>query len=488
MGGAIGSGGVFRVKRVPKTLSAVVFFALMIPVASSVMAQSTMLVYVVDFGFGLAEQEAQTVRQALAAEGEIEVVDPEDVAEHIADRYLTPVGIAREDVVAVVSSGEESYYVNDFASAIETLSGREFRWYVSMIADMSADPELALWIRRGLMAQARSEFYGLEDEDAQVETTETIWDSLRVFPTWLPDTSWYQPDFVAFYEAVYLDYLSQAQPLLIASEDENCTIFVNGMEIGETPPIRVSIAEGPHAVHVVCDDGSSATHRVDVTEDNDVFISVVADQVIGGTAAPFQDPSDLEPVGRALGDISDAEYVLLVGYVEGQHDDNPLQLTLVDPFSGEVVNAVVAEPTELGHVAVELLEHFATVPESDSSTSFGAAPWIAAGVGVAGIIVGTVFAIMEDSSFDEFDACRDDTFCINTTALQELNDDVAREGTAASVGMVVGAVGVVTAIVLFLLDGGDDEGPSPSDANTVVEAVHPRCGEGGIGIDLVWPF
>lgn len=488
MRGALRSGGVCRVKRVAKVFSAAVFFVLLLPVASAAMAQSTVLVHVVDFGRGLAEQEAQTVRQVLAAEGGVEVVDSEEAAEHIADRYLVPVGIALEDVVGVVSTGEESYYVNDFTAAIETLSGREFRWYVSKIADMSADPELALWVRRGLMAQARSEFYGLEDEDALVETTGTIWDSLRVFPTWLPDTSWYQPDFVAFYETVYLDFLSQARPLLIVSEDEDCTVLLNGLEVEEFSPIRVSIAEGPHAVCVVCDDRTSAIHRVDVAEDSEVFISVVADDVIRGGRATFEDPSDLAPIGRVLGDISGAQWVLLVGYVEGQPDGNDVQLVLVDSTSGDIFDAVVADPTELGEMAVELLEGPTTVTEPDSATSFGAAPWITAGVGVAGIVVGTIFAVMEDDSFDAFDACRDDTFCINTTALETLNDDVTREGTAASVGMIVGAVGVVTAIVLFVIDGGREEGRAQSDENTVVETVHPHVREGGIGFDLVWPF
>ena len=487
MGGALGSGGGFRANGVPKALSAAVCVVLLLPVASAAMAQSTVLVHVVDFGRGLAEQEAQTVRQVLAGEGGVEVADPQEAAEQIADRYLIPVGIALEDVVGVVSTGEESYYVNNFTAAIETLSGREFRWTVSKIADMSADPELALWVRRGLMAQARSEFYGLEDADALVETTATIWDSLRVFPTWLPDTSWYQPDFVAFYEAVYLDFLSQAQPLLIVSEDEDCTLFLNGLEVEESPPVRVSIAEGPHAVCVVCDDRTSAIHRVDVTEDREVFISVVADDVISGGRATFEHPSDLAPIGRALGDISGAPWVLLVGYIEGQ-DGNDVQLVLVDSTGGDIFDATVTDPTELGQVAVELLEGSTTVPEPDSSTSFGAAPWIVAGIGVAGIVVGTIFAVMEDDSFDELDACRDDTFCINTAALEELNDDVSREGTVASVGMIVGAVGVVTAIVLFVLDGGREEGPPQSDENTSVGTVHPHVREGGIGIDLVWRF
>jgi hypothetical protein len=86
--------------------------------------------------------------------------------------------------------------------------------------------------------------------------------------------------------------------------------------------------------------------------------------------------------------------------------------------------------------------------------------YVALGVGVVGLGVGTVFLInglgKKGDADDAFDACNSGAGGCNTTEernVNDLEDDAASAKTLSAVGYGVGVAGVGTGIVLLVLAG-----------------------------------
>jgi hypothetical protein len=89
-------------------------------------------------------------------------------------------------------------------------------------------------------------------------------------------------------------------------------------------------------------------------------------------------------------------------------------------------------------------------PPSSSPSSSGppAAAWIAGGVGVAGVVVGSIFGVLTLSKRDDIgDHCAGSR-CDSTGA--QLHDDAQKLALVSTIGFGVGAVGLVTGAVLLL--------------------------------------
>lgn len=83
---------------------------------------------------------------------------------------------------------------------------------------------------------------------------------------------------------------------------------------------------------------------------------------------------------------------------------------------------------------------------SDGSTQ----RWLAVGagvVGVAGVVIGTVFGVQAGSKWDDAQACDRDPRCGNAGTL---SDEASTAGTISTVGFIVGGLGLAGGLVLWL--------------------------------------
>src|SRR5262249_1692660 len=99
---------------------------------------------------------------------------------------------------------------------------------------------------------------------------------------------------------------------------------------------------------------------------------------------------------------------------------------------------------------------------------------VAAGVGVLGLGVGSVFALVANSTYhDSLDECpKDKNRC--TSVGVRLRDDARTQGDLATVGFVIGGLGLATAGVLLLW-------PSKSETRSASVEVHPTLGGMSVG-------
>ncbi len=85
---------------------------------------------------------------------------------------------------------------------------------------------------------------------------------------------------------------------------------------------------------------------------------------------------------------------------------------------------------------------------------------IAAAVGLAGLVVGTVFGLQAQSDWDEAQLhCPQATLCYAEGV--ELGRDADAAATASNVGFIVGGAGAVVAVVLFVLAPTGEAEPEP---------------------------
>lgn len=86
---------------------------------------------------------------------------------------------------------------------------------------------------------------------------------------------------------------------------------------------------------------------------------------------------------------------------------------------------------------------------TESSSTQRTFAWVSGGVGVAGVVTGTVFGLLASSNWSEAkDSCEDGTFDCDKT------EDTARtQANVATVAFIVGGVGLGLSTVLFLTDG-----------------------------------
>jgi hypothetical protein len=97
-----------------------------------------------------------------------------------------------------------------------------------------------------------------------------------------------------------------------------------------------------------------------------------------------------------------------------------------------------------------------TSKPSDGSTQ----RWLAVGagvVGVAGIVIGSVFGLQAGSKWDDAQKCDADPMCSNAGSL---SDDASSAGTISTVGFVVGGLGIAGGLVLWFT------APEPESAAT----------------------
>ncbi len=111
--------------------------------------------------------------------------------------------------------------------------------------------------------------------------------------------------------------------------------------------------------------------------------------------------------------------------------------------------------------------------EEDDDSGPGAGVWVAAGIGAAGLVAGTVLGFLALSEQSDFD----------TTPTEASADRGERLALFADVGFGVAAVGFLTALVLnFATGGDDDEGEAEEPATTARLRVTPVVGPSGGGI------
>ncbi len=93
---------------------------------------------------------------------------------------------------------------------------------------------------------------------------------------------------------------------------------------------------------------------------------------------------------------------------------------------------------------------------------------VAAGVGGVGIVAGTIFALIANSTYhDSLASCPNDKNLCTSLGVDQ-RDDARTLGNVATVGFAVGAAALATAAVLFLLPSGD--------GHRAAVAVHPSMG------------
>lgn len=472
--------------------------ALFAPLA---LAQDTVAVVPIDLGAGLPTAESEQVWNALEERGDIAIIAADLVAERLDYRYGYPVGANLEWINYQVSEGEDAYYEMRYDDSIATFSSAEFREALEAIIDMGQDPEIAMALRRGLMAQARSEFYSGELDAAE----ETIRESLRLFPTWVPTTDWYQPDFVAAFEAARGQYLLATRNLHVYTGLPDCRVFINGIENEVPLPVDLRVVEGSYAIVVACDEIVSAVHRVNVEGDRSVFINLQTDRYLSPSdESPGEDVGQLGefgPMGLAAAEILDVERVLFVSMVAGEDDTTRIQLVYTDGLVGQVLSAIQAEMTVPAREAVSALLDHTEVDGVWASQSEEWADWqdmspvkpgalIAFGVGGAGLIVGTIFAVLEGNVYDDFRDCRDDPFCSSTDRLDEYRSEAELDAILATVGFSVGIAGVVTGVVLILVDSNPDI-PTVDDTDTDtawIPSVRAQPFADGGFVQMDWTF
>ncbi len=79
--------------------------------------------------------------------------------------------------------------------------------------------------------------------------------------------------------------------------------------------------------------------------------------------------------------------------------------------------------------------------------------WVSGGVGVAGVVTGTVFGLLASSSWSKAqDGCDDGAFECTADAIDK-EDSARTQANVATVAFIVGGVGLGLSTVLFLTDG-----------------------------------
>jgi hypothetical protein len=119
------------------------------------------------------------------------------------------------------------------------------------------------------------------------------------------------------------------------------------------------------------------------------------------------------------------------------------------------------------------------VEEEPASEGPGTAVWIAAGVGAAGLVSGTVLGFLALSEQSDFDVAP-------TEAIADRGERLA---LFADVGFGVAVAGLVTALVLQLASGDDEEeAADPAAATTARLQVAPVVGANGGGVSAHLTF
>jgi hypothetical protein len=115
-----------------------------------------------------------------------------------------------------------------------------------------------------------------------------------------------------------------------------------------------------------------------------------------------------------------------------------------------------------------------------SGNGLRTASYVAFGVGVAGIAVGTVFALKASSKYSDGNAlCNGQDPCELSSADAAQREQLGKDGDSAKtmsiIGFVAGGVGVAAGTTLFILSGKKESEPARA-------GVHPWIGLGSVGL------
>ncbi len=109
------------------------------------------------------------------------------------------------------------------------------------------------------------------------------------------------------------------------------------------------------------------------------------------------------------------------------------------------------------------------------------AAWIIGGVGMAGVVVGTIFGVRSIVKHNESDDyCGDDSTCSDIKGVRAM-DDARAAGDVSTVGFIAGGLALGVATVLLLTAPNPDAYPTETDRPIAV-----RVGPGAIRIDGVF--
>lgn len=151
---------------------------------------------------------------------------------------------------------------------------------------------------------------------------------------------------------------------------------------------------------------------------------------------------------------------------------------LLKPVAGAppAVPPPTAEPVAQPPMTAEADTKSAT----QSGNGLRTASYVSFGVGVAGLAVGTVFALKAKSKYSDGNAlCENQDPCQLTSAEAAQREQLGKDGDSAKtlsiVGFVVGGVGVAAGTTLFILSG-------KKQTESARAGVHPWIGLGSAGL------
>jgi hypothetical protein len=186
-------------------------------------------------------------------------------------------------------------------------------------------------------------------------------------------------------------------------------------------------------------------------------------------------PNPIDPGEHAFRVVADGKSSQLVKQTLAEAQKATIELELradpnavmpggqrADPAAGAATPGAADTSTE-GHLSVPT----DTGPKGSSGNGLRIASYVAGGVGVLGLGVGVVFTLQSSSKrSDVLAICPDPNACnvSNKSKVQDLNDAAGSAQTLATVGYVVGGVGVAAGVTLFILSSGAKTEKSPAAA------------------------
>lgn len=114
------------------------------------------------------------------------------------------------------------------------------------------------------------------------------------------------------------------------------------------------------------------------------------------------------------------------------------------------------------------------------------ASYVSFGVGAVGLGVGTIFLLQKGSkegdADDLFDSCNPGCSTAQQNEIISLDDEASSAGTNSTVGFVVGGLGVVGGVVLFLMSSGDSGEKAANESSPPKPTVTPFVGYRSAGV------
>lgn len=122
------------------------------------------------------------------------------------------------------------------------------------------------------------------------------------------------------------------------------------------------------------------------------------------------------------------------------------------------------------------------VDDNEGASTRRTLSYVAGGVGLAGVVVGSVFGLSASSKWNEAqdDHCRTASLCDETGL--ELADDARRSATISTLGFVLGGVGLAAGVALFVTSRGHGDHAPVAARLTVVPVLVAGSSGGGVGL------